>query len=300
MKKLFKTIFKRGIRHPVEALGAGLVFLTAKILPVEIASNFGGWVGRHFSKYASASKTGRQNLKAAMPELSDAEIEKILESVWDNFARVMLEYPNLKDIDIYNDPRFEIRGQEYIEQMRDDGKPAIIIGAHLASWEVAIMALTQKGVKTTQIYRRINNPMVDKIVRSIQTQIGYEVLNKGAEDGRRVLECIKRGDHLFILNDQKLREGIVVPFFGRPAQTASASVRLAIKYKCPLVPVRVERLGGFKFRITFYPPMKIPQNPDINEAIHETVVQINMLLEEWIRKRPGQWLWIHQRWRKEG
>ena len=298
MKKLFKTFFKHYIRHPVEAVGTVFILLIGRILPVEKASNFGGWFSRYARKLLGANKTGLKNLKMAMPELSEAEIDQIVANVWDNFARVMLEYPSLKDIDIYNDPRFEIRGVEYVEQLRDDGKPGIIFGAHLASWELAIMCLTQKGVKTTQLYRRVNNPMVDRIVRNMQKEVGYQVLNKGSGDGRKLLESIRNGEHLFILLDQKLREGISVPFFGKPAQTASAAARLAIKYDCPLVPARVERLGGFKFRITFYPPVEIPKNPDINQSIYDTMVIVNNMLESWIRERPDQWLWIHNRWPK--
>src|SRR5690606_15693778 len=102
--------------------------------------------------------------------------QKILKGVWDNFGRVMGEYPHLAKINIYQDVRFEILGLEHLDALLQDNKPGILFGAHLASWEVAIMAACQRGLKIAQLYRATNNPYVDRLVRSVQKQIGQEVL----------------------------------------------------------------------------------------------------------------------------
>lgn len=292
MKKFLKSLW-----HPIEG---GLVFLSYcifYILPADKSSFFGGWLARKLIPISGAAKTAHRNLKTAFPQNSDQTNSEIIKNVCDNFGRDIAEYVHLQFMNVYDNPRFEIVGTEIIDQLKNDGKPGIIYGAHLASWEVAIMALNQRGLKTTQLYRALNNPYADKIIRRVQRNIGSEVLTKGSGDAKKVLDVIKRGDHLFILVDQKMNEGIPVPFFGRDAMTAPAAVRLAMKYNCPLVPARVERLeGGFKFKITFYPPQKLIDTGNFFEDLNSNLSVMNKTIEEWVRERPDQWLWIHNRW----
>ena len=298
MKRKAHTLFKYLVRYPIEAVLTYLIYLITAILPIEKSSAFAGLLGRVLGKYFKSTATAKKNLSWALPHKTKAEIDRITDEVWENVGRVIGEYSGLSKIDIYNDDRFEIVGTEYVDQLRDDGQPGIIFSGHLASWEVAIMAATQRGLRLSQLYRTMNNPLVDPVAIGIQRQIGQEVLTKGTKDARRVLDVLKRGDHLFLLLDQKFNRGISVPFFGREAMTAPAAARMALRYKCPLLPVRVERLGGFRFRITFYPPIKLPKVEDINKATYKIMCTVNHLLEEWIRARPEQWMWLHNRWPK--
>jgi KDO2-lipid IV(A) lauroyltransferase len=87
-----------------------------------------------------------------------------------------------------------------------------------------------------------------------------------------------------------------VPFFGRHAMTAPAPAQLALKFGCPIVPARVERLEGAHFRLTVYPPLNLAAGGDRQADIAAAMGQINALIEDWIRARPEQWLWLHRRW----
>lgn len=298
MKHYFKKFIKLIFSRPLEALAVYTAYFISLLFPIEQASAGFSWVARKVTCMTEESKLARRNLSLTFPEKKPEEINQIIAEVWDNFARIMGEYGQLKNIRIYEDERFEVVGAEIIDQLRDDGKPAIIFSAHLASWEVAIMAASQRGLKVTQLYRMVNNRLVNWLVMRVQRQIGYEVLTKGSSDGRKLLAALKRGDHLFILVDQKLNGGIEVPFLGRPAMTAPAAGRLAFQLNCPLVPARVERLGGFRFRITFYPPLDLPKIKDKNAAVLEIMKQVNTIIGSWVRARPGQWLWLHNRWLK--
>jgi KDO2-lipid IV(A) lauroyltransferase len=80
------------------------------------------------------------------------------------------------------------------------------------------------------------------------------------------------------------------------AMTAPALARFAISVGCPVIPVRFERLDGCRFRISFYPPLALPATGDRNADVAEIMRAINAQLEEWIRDKPGQWLWLHRRW----
>jgi KDO2-lipid IV(A) lauroyltransferase len=113
---------------------------------------------------------------------------------------------------------------------------------------------------------------------------------KGPAGARQALSLLSKGKRLGMLIDQKMNDGIAVPFFGRDAMTAPALARFAQRYECPAVPVRLERLGGARFRVSFLPPL------DITGSDTEVMARANRIIEAWIRERPEQWLWIHRRW----
>ena len=85
-----------------------------------------------------------------------------------------------------------------------------------------------------------------------------EFIPKGAVAARRVIEALPRGGHLGLLADQKMNDGIPVMFFGRPAMTAPALAVLALRFDCDVLPLRVERLDGARFRVTLFPPLPLP------------------------------------------
>jgi KDO2-lipid IV(A) lauroyltransferase len=99
-----------------------------------------------------------------------------------------------------------------------------------------------------------------------------------------------------MLVDQKMNDGITVPFFGRPAMTAPAIARLGLRFQCPLLPIRVERLQGARFRLTVLPALDIVDTGDAAADVLSTMTRVNAVIESWVRARPEQWLWLHRRW----
>ena len=110
---------------------------------------------------------------------------------------------------------------------------------------------------------------------------------------------MKRGEHMAMLVDQKMNDGILVPFLGVPAMTASAIAELAFRFDCPVLPARVERLKGAHFRVTFEPPLEKPASGDRKKDAELLMTAVNDRLSAWIRARPEQWLWVHNRWPAE-
>jgi Transposase DDE domain/Bacterial lipid A biosynthesis acyltransferase len=115
-------------------------------------------------------------------------------------------------------------------------------------------------------------------------------------EGRQTTEVARRGTHLGLLADQKLNDGIPVPFFGRPAMTAPALAVLALRFDCDVLLFRVERLDGARFRVTVFPSLPLTRSGEPHADAAALMVRVNALLETWIRDRPEQWLWLHRRW----
>jgi KDO2-lipid IV(A) lauroyltransferase len=123
-----------------------------------------------------------------------------------------------------------------------------------------------------------------------------ELIPKGAVASRRAVAALRRGGHLSLLVDQKMNDGITVPFFGRDAMTAPALALFALHYDCDVLPVRIERTEGAHFRLTVYPPLTLPDSGDRDAGVLALMTAVNQSLEGWIRERPEQWFWLHRRW----
>src|SRR5216683_2309631 len=280
----------------IEAGGAALFFAAMGALPIDAASALGGALARQIGPRLGISKRARRNLRAALPELSAREIERVLRGMWDNLGRVAAEYPHLPRVRIFPaGGRVETSGVEHLDRAVAGGRPVIIFGGHLGNWEIAARAAGQYGIDVAQIYRAANNPLVDRMIARFRGT-GSEFIPKGAIASRRALAALRRGAHLTLLVDQKLNDGIPVPFFGRPAMTAPALALLALHFDCAVLPARVERLRGARFRLTIHPPLALPRSGNRTDDVAALMGAVNQTLECWIRERPEQWFWLHSRW----
>jgi KDO2-lipid IV(A) lauroyltransferase len=269
---------------------------------MEWASALGGTVARRIGPVLGISKRARINLRRAFPGLADAEIERIVARMWDNLGRVAAEYPHLPKIRIFApDGPVETRGFENMDNAVAAGRRMIIFSGHVANWEIGALAAVQYGFtasqayRVTQIYRAPNNPLVDRLIARFRGDRG-EYIPKGAPAARRAFSALYRGEHLTMLADQKLNEGIPVPFFGRPAMTATALALLALRFDCDVLPARVERLRGARFRLTVFPPLPLPRTGNQEADVAKLTADVTAVLESWIRDRPEEWLWVHRRW----
>jgi len=283
-------------RERIDAFGAALFFAAMRALPVDAASALGGALARHIGPRLGISARARRNLVAALPGLPPGEIELVLRGMWDNLGRVAAEYPHLPRIRVFPpDGRVATSGIEHLDRAIAAGRKVIIFGGHLGNWEIAALAAGQKGIDVAQIYRAANNPLVDRMIARFRGTAS-EFIPKGRVASRRALAALRRGAHLTLLVDQKLNDGIPVPFFGRQAMTAPALALLALRFDCAVLPARVERLNGAHFRLTIHPPLPIPESGERTADVAALMAAVNRTLESWIRERPDQWFWLHSRW----
>jgi KDO2-lipid IV(A) lauroyltransferase len=283
------------LRHLLEA-GIVLAFLGLfKLLPLDAASAVGGWVARKVGPLTSADRIARRNLQRFLPEMDDATRDATVSAMWDNLGRTIGEYPHLTEI---AEKRVEVTGTETVTLLREDGSAGILVSGHLANWELLTIVAGRQGIELTGVYRRPNNPYVDRIVLGLRVPSSGKLVPKGAEGAREIMKTMIAKQHLGLLVDQKMNDGIAVPFFGSPAMTAPAAAQLALRFKCPLVPVHPIRLKGANFRLEVLPPLPLPDSGDKAADTVAVMTTINGLLESWIRENPAQWLWIHNRWPK--
>ena len=284
------------LRYLIEALALRIVFALLGLLPVDAASNLGGFLGRSIGPRLPASARARRNLRLVFPEKSAAERARIVRGMWDNLGRVAAEYPHLGEITAPESGRIDWIDTASVRAMRDQGTAAILVSAHLANWEIMPTAAIQRGVPMTIIVREPNNPFVRPLIERARGVAGGVRASKGLPGAKAAVGALRQGQVLGLLYDQKLNDGISVPFFGIEAMTPAAPAQLALRFGCPLVPVRVERLGPGRFRLASFEALALPDSGDRQADTIAVMAALNEILEAWIRDRPEQWLWLHRRW----
>lgn len=291
-RKKRRIPLSRRLRYALETAAVYAVYGVFRIMPLETASNAGGSLLKKIGPRMGISRVARKNLDRAFPEKTPEEKEKILFGMWENLGRTIAEYPHLRDIA----PNIEVAGTEHIHAAKTSGKPAILFSGHLANWEVGAVGVKKNGLSTHLVYRKPNNPGIDGLLRRARDSGAAGHIRKGREGAREIVSVLRDRGAVGMLVDQKLNEGIPIPFFGHDAMTAHAIAHFALRFGCTLYPSRVERLNGTRFRLTILPPLTIKETGDKEADIRRIMTDINALLEGWIRERPEQWLWIHRRW----
>lgn len=264
------------------------------------ASNFGGAVARAIGPRLPVSRVAHRNLRLTMPELNEAARRRILRGVWDNLGRTVAELPHLADLKRTADgPGWEMPDEAIMREVAVRGGPGIFFSGHIGNWEMLPPVVAAFGMMMSSVYRAPQNPFIDRMVGRLRmAALGEDVpmFPKGAAVGRAAFQYLARGGWLGLLMDQKLNDGIAVPLFGRPAMTSPALAALALRFRCPVVPGHVERIGPARFRMIPEPPLMLPETGDREADIASLTRQVNECLERWIRARPESWLWLHRRW----
>jgi Kdo2-lipid IVA lauroyltransferase/acyltransferase len=287
----------RELAYRLQAIGAAAIFGLFRLLPVDAASAFGGWLGRLIGPRLGVTKRAAINLRRALPGLDAAAVRRVMRGMWDNLGRVVAEYPHLAEFRVYGgDGRIEFVGDDILDPVIASGKTAIFVSAHYGNWEIATMAATQRGLDVAEIYRAPNNPWIDRLIASYRDGVASELIPKGSIGARRSIAALRDGRHLAMLVDQKMNDGIPVPFFGRDAMTAPAVAQLALRFDCAIMPARVERLKGARFRIVMSEPIEVVRTGDRQADTLAIMRAVNAEIERWLRERPEMWLWLHRRW----
>ncbi len=261
----------------------------------EKAAALGERFGRLLWRIAgSRRKRTLDNLRLAFPEKSESERAAIAQEVFEHFGRSSTDFLQGNSWTIESiESSTEISGIEHIDAALAKGKGVLLITGHLGNWERASAWLSLKGYKLFVIARDADDEDVNRIVNDIRRRPGTGVIPRG-QAARQVLLRLRENAIVGILPDQNASD-IFIPFFGHPAGTPLGPGLFAARTGASAVPVACVYVGEGRYKMTFYPPLE----PDAEESVpgEGLMRSINRWLEHRIRENPGQWLWMHDRWR---
>jgi KDO2-lipid IV(A) lauroyltransferase len=245
-------------------------------------------------------QVGMRNLRMAMPEKSRREHVKILRGVFTSLGRQFAElclFPkytkeNVGKVVVYD-------GFENFERALARGKGVLFLTAHLGAWELSAFAHSLHGHPLKIVMRPLDNVYLDRLSRRYRTMHGNATVDKD-DFVRGLLSAMKNGETVGILMDTNMTppQGVFVDFFGIPACTASGLARIALRTDAAVVP-------GFtvwdpvlrKYRLRFDSAVNlIRTGNDDADAVANTAL-FTKIIEDYVRRYPDQWLWVHRRWK---
>ncbi len=284
--KAFK-FSNRWIKFPLEAILIWIVYLFFKLLPLKIASNIGAKIGKFAGeKLKSRTKLALKNLQHVFPE-NKKNHQKIVDEMWENLGRTIGEIPHLKEVAKIT----TIEGLDIFKKLK--GKPYLVAVAHLSSVGLASHPLFEINQKASLFIRSANNPLtsvfLEKAFGGKFSQLSF--LSKGREGMIQAIKDLKNNIPIAIASDLHIKGGEKLLFLGKEAETSTVLVKLAEKFKCPIVPFQVIRKKNQDHTVIIHEPIFVKPN-----STFEIMQKINNLIGDWIKENPSQWFWINNRW----
>lgn len=281
-----KKVLKH-IRYAIEAAIVLFFYLLFLLIGIDRASALGGFLARKIGVYTKPQKIAVANLKKCFPDYNDTKIREITDGMWDNLGRMFGEFPFWS---IMSKKEFWRR----VEFINADfqKKNILLLSGHYGNFELPSRISLEQNLGLYLIYRPANNPVVDRIINYCRTRCGTTMVEKGKNGLKFLLEAMKNQISVGMLVDQKMDDGVSIPFFGMPAKTTNLPAKLALKFNSKIFVARMQRKKGAYFFVEFC-ELKYSKNEDPNEI----TLRINKVLEGWIRENPEQWFWVHNRWK---
>ncbi len=246
------------------------------------------------------SRVGMRNLELAFPEKSLRERRRILRGVFTSLGRLLAEFchfpsytrANVSDVAVYE-------GYENFEKARRRGKGVLFLTAHLGGWEIGSFVHSVHGNSMHIVVRPLDNPFLHRLVQHYRTLHGNTCFDK-QDFARGLLSAMKAGETVGILMDTNMTppQGVFVPFFGIPACTASGLARVALHMDASVIPAFTiwdPELG--KYRVHFAPALALTRTGNEEVDVVENTALFTRVIEDYVRKYPDQWLWVHRRWK---
>ncbi|OGQ78835.1 MAG: hypothetical protein A2289_11535 [Deltaproteobacteria bacterium RIFOXYA12_FULL_58_15] len=274
---------------------------TVRVLPFSVARNAGRLLGR-LAPYVAVRDRHRaeDNLAKAFPELTTGDHRRISKEMFLHLGTCAAEMVHIE--------RF-INGAEKVELTNENravldaalaaGKGSVIVSGHMGNWELLAQLIAAAGYSITGVAKPLYDPRLTRWVHRHRSAFGHNIVWRG-DDGvaRELFRALKKNGFLGLLIDQDTKvQGAFVPFFNRPAHTPSAPASLALKTGASIVGARIWREG--RDHRMFFELIEPPSGDDLEQRIEALTATLSLWLENAIREYPEQWVWLHDRWRRQ-
>lgn len=289
------------MRHRIEYWIVWLWVKAVGLLPRPLARAKGITLGLIvYLVHGRLRRVGMRNLALAFPGKSRRERARILRGEYVSLGRQLAEFclfprytkENVNRVVVYD-------GFENFERAFARGKGVIFLTAHLGGWELSAFVHSLHGHPLSIVMRSLDNPYVDQLIQSYRTMHGNRTVDKG-DFIRGLLSAMRAGETVGILMDTNMTppQGVFVDYFGIPACTASGLARIALRTDAAVVPgftIWDARLR--KYRLRFDPPVELVRTEDEQADIVANTAKFTQIIEDYVRRYPEQWLWVHRRWK---
>ena len=285
----------KSIKYFIEYLFIKLLFLIFKLIGYGNASNLGAKIGSIFGPIFRSKKIIKKNIQSCLPNISNNDIDTLTVKMWENYGRIFSEYMYIEKFRSKKLEKYiNIKGIEILEKIKRDGKPVVFISGHFNNFELMAMQLELSGIKLSAIYRPLNNFFLNKTMENLRKNfICKNQIKKGIGGVREIIKSFSENNSIALMIDQRVSEGDKLLLFNNPTYTTTIPGQLVKKYKCPVVPIYIQRKDKIFFDMIIEDPIYFGDE----ENVKSITQKLNNWLERKILLNPEQWIWTHNKWR---
>jgi Kdo2-lipid IVA lauroyltransferase/acyltransferase len=276
-----------------------LVFICS-IFPVKWVSRVSSWLGTIGPWIVrSESKKALNSLSIAFPQLHESEKQKLIQNMFSHLGQLVAELVCVRQIDAHIDEwvHFDEQNRKILDDALAQKKGVIFVSAHLGNWELLARRISLLGYPCQTIAREASDRRTTKMIEQMRMSANLKSIWRGSFSAAKdMLKAIKRQEILGLLIDQDTKvQSVFVPFFGRLAKTPKGAADLVLKTGAiPLMGFAV-KVAPHRYQIVLQ-NVPLPSAESVDASLELTSVMTKMI-EEKVREFPGQYMWIHERWK---
>jgi KDO2-lipid IV(A) lauroyltransferase len=293
---------RRATRGPRNAVLARAIQNAGRLLgrlPVGVALALARGLGRAAHAILVAPRRlAIAHLGVAFPELDLAARRRTVRRTFEHSAQSFAELYLWQKLACRPD-YVRVEGAEALDAGLAKGRGVLAIAGHAGNWELLAATIAARGYPLTVVARRVNDRRFDALITDFRRGMGIEVLPRDDPDFLRAVRgALRRNRVVALLIDQDTHAaGIFVPFFGRPAHTQAGAAILALRARAAVATAFIERRpeGGHLVRLTALPVVE----PRTREGVATLTARFTAAIEAQIRRAPAEWVWWHERWRRQ-
>ncbi len=271
------------------------VFWLIHFLPFRVIVALGNGLGVLLYPFAAERRrVGTINLKLCFPKMSDQECAKLVRDHFRMFCRGLVERSILwwSSAERINS-LIQVEGLEHFEAIK--GRPTIFLAPHFVGMDIAGQWIAQQ-IDSVSMYAQQKNQYLTELLVEKRGRFGKQGLYSRQQGLRPIIKAMREGKPFFYLpdQDQGIKDGAFVPFFGVPAATMTSLSRIAQITGAKVVPSITRVLpGGKGYVLTFYPAWEnFPSGDDVADAR-----RMNEFIEQRVLEMPEQYFWLHKRFK---
>jgi KDO2-lipid IV(A) lauroyltransferase len=288
----------RRVSHALESALLRAVAGALGLLPRPLALASGGALGSLARGLGVRREVARANLAIAFPDRDERWRARVLAEHYRELGRVAADYPRLPAL--VHGPRERAfaawRGEEHLHAARARGRGVLLLTGHFGNFELGGAAIGRL-MPVAFLVKPLSNPGAEAWLSRLRTAAGVDQLPIGA-GVRGALRRLRAGGAVALLGDQDARkDGVWVPFMGRPASTPAGPAWLSLASGAPIVFGSCVRAPDGRYEARYLPPIVPEGSADDPRAIEALTRRHTALLEGLVRERPESWFWLHRRWK---
>jgi len=292
---------RTSLRQRLEYWALRLMMAAVGVLPRRAARAMGAGIGAViWTLLGRLRNVGLRNLELAFPEKTVEERRRILRTLYRTLGWQIAEFCKMSGYTLESASRFiRYDGLENYVKARDKGKGVLVLTGHLGAWELSSFYHSLRGMPMSLVIRRLDNPLVDAYVNGIRCLHGNRVIHKD-DFARGLLTAMHNGETVGILMDTNMTppQGVFVPFFGVDACTASGLARVALRTGAAVLPgFLLWEESERRYVLRFGEELELVRTGNAQEDILANTALFAKTTEDYIRRYPEQWLWVHRRWK---